>query len=154
MQNIANATGGRYYSLNKAGDEKKLPRIFVKEAKIVRRPLVRDEVFTPKIRPNLSEIMQGIDTSFPQLLGYVVTTPRKVVDVEMPLVTERGDPLLAHWRCGFGRTLAFTSGRWKHWGANWAGWPAFSKLWAQSVRWVMQQGSAANYDVSTSVVGG
>ncbi|HKQ49105.1 MAG TPA: glutamine amidotransferase [Phycisphaerae bacterium] len=153
MQNIANATGGRYYSLNKAGDEKKLPRIFVKEAKIVRRPLVRDEIFTPKLRPNLSEIMQGIDTNFPQLLGYVVTTPRKVVDVEMPLVTERGDPLLAHWRCGFGRTLAFTSGRWKHWGANWAGWPAFSKLWAQSVRWVMQQGSAANYDVSTTVVG-
>jgi uncharacterized membrane protein len=153
LQNIANATGGTYYSLSKAGDEKMLPRIFVKEAKIVRRPLVRDEIFTPKIRPHLSEIMQGIDTAMPQLLGYVVTTPRKVVDVEMPLVTERGDPLLAHWRCGFGRTLAFTSGRWKHWGSNWAGWSSFSKLWAQSIRWVMQQGSAANYDVSTSVVG-
>ncbi len=153
LKQIAKATGASYYSLSKAGDEKLLPRIFVKEAKIVRRPLVRDEVFTPKIRPSLSDVMQGIDTKLPQLLGYVVTTPRKVVDVEMPLVTERGDPLLAHWRCGFGRTLAFTSGRWKHWGTNWAGWPAFSKLWAQAVRWVMQQGSAANYDVATTVVG-
>ncbi len=153
MQRIANVTGGRYYSLSQAGDEKQLPRIFTKEARIVRRPVVRDEVFTPKLRPHLSEIMAGIGEDLPPLQGYVVTTPRKVVDVEMPLVTERGDPLLAHWLVGFGRTLAFTSGRWKHWGTEWAGWPAFSKLWAQAVRWCMQQGSAANYDILTTVEG-
>ncbi|RIK69225.1 MAG: hypothetical protein DCC65_00310 [Planctomycetota bacterium] len=153
MKNIARVTGGRYYSLSQAGDEKQLPRIFTKEARIVRRPLIRDEIFTPKLRPHLSEIMVGISESIPKLNGYVVTTPRKVVDVEMPLITERGDPLLAHWLCGFGRTLAFTSGRWKHWGADWAGWPSFSKLWAQAVRWCMQQGTAANYDVTTTTEG-
>ena len=152
LKNIAKVTGARYYSLSKSGDEKQLPRIFIKEARVVRRPLVRDEVFTPKIKPNLSEIMVGVD-GFPQLKGYVVTTPRRVADVEMPLVTERGDPLLAHWLCGFGRTLAFTSGRWKHWGAEWASWSGFSKLWAQAVRWSMQQGAAANFDVNTTVEG-
>lgn len=152
LKNISNVTGGRYYSLSKPGDEKQLPRIFIKEARVVRRPLVRDEIFTPKVKPNLSEIMVGID-SIPQLKGYVVTTPRKVADVEMPLVTERGDPLLAHWLCGFGRTLAFTSGRWKHWGTDWASWSGFSKLWSQAVRWSMQQGAAANFDVNTVVEG-
>lgn len=153
MKRISDVTGGRYYSLSQAGDEKQLPRIFTKEARIVRRPVVRDEIFKPQVRPHLSEIMAGIGDDLPVLNGYVVTTPRKVVDVEMPLVTERGDPLLAHWLVGFGRTMAFTSGRWKHWGTEWAGWPAFSKLWAQAVRWCMQQGSAANYDVLTTIEG-
>ncbi len=153
MKWIAKATKGRHYLLNKPGDEKRLPKIFVKEARIVRRPLIRDEIFVPIVRPHLSDIMEGLDTSFPELGGYVVTTPRRVADVEMPLVTKRGDPLLAHWRCGFGRTVAFTSGRWKHWGAQWPGWPGFSKLWAQTVRWSMQQGTAADFDVSTYIEG-
>ena len=153
MRNIAKRTGGTFYLLQKAGDEKKLPRIFTKEAKIVRRPLIRDEIFTPKLRPSNSEILAGIDEGFPELKGYVVTTPRQDAHMEMPLVTEKGDPLLAHWLCGFGRTVAFTSGRWKHWGSNWPSWPSYSKLWAQAVRWCMRQGSAADFDVSTSVEG-
>ncbi len=154
LKNIAKKAGGSYYFLNKPGDEKQLPKIFIKEAKIVRRPLVRDEIFTPKINPNhLSEIMRNIDAPLPDLMGYVVTTPRKVADVEVPLLTKRGDPLLAHWLCGLGRSVAFTSGRWKHWGADWPEWAGFSKLWAQTVRWCMQQGSAANYDVTTTVEG-
>lgn len=149
MKDIAEKTGGRYYSLSQSGDERRLPKIFIKEAKVVRRPLIRDEIFKPRINSSLSDIMIGLGDDFPQLSGYVVTTPRKVADVEMPLVTRRGDPLLAHWLCGFGRTVAFTSGRWKHWGAEWAEWSGFSKLWAQTVRWSMQQGTSANYDVTT-----
>lgn len=149
MRDIAKKTGGEYYSLSKPGDEKRLPKIFTKEAKVVRRPLIRDEVFKPKINSNLSDIMLGLGNDFPELKGYVVTTPRKASDVEMPLVTKRGDPLLAHWLCGFGRAVAFTSGRWKHWGEDWAEWSGFSKVWAQTVRWSMQQGTAANYDVAT-----
>ncbi|MFH1418121.1 MAG: VWA domain-containing protein [Planctomycetota bacterium] len=153
MKDIATKTGGTYYSLYRSGDEKRLPKIFIKEAKIVRRPLIRDEVFTPKLQSSMSDIMVGIGDDIPQLRGYVVTTPRKVVDVEMPLLTERGDPLLAHWQCGFGRTVAFTSGRWRHWGVDWVGWPSFSKLWAQAVHWCMQQGSAADYEVTKSIEG-
>lgn len=153
LKRIARITGGSYYPLNNAGDEKMLPRILIKEAKIVRRPLLRDEIFKPQVKSSLSDVVEGIGADLPNLRGYVVTTPRKVVDVEMPLATPRGDPLLAHWLCGFGRTVAFTSGQWRRWGADWPGWPGFSKLWAQIVRWSMQQGSAANYDVQTIVDG-
>lgn len=150
---IAKVTGGKYYFLNKTGDEKQLPRIFIKEAKIVRRPLIRDEVFKPKINSRFSDLMAGIGDDLPELKGYVVTTPRKTADVELPLLTKRGDPLLAHWLCGFGRTVAFTSGWWRHWGNEWTPWPGFNKFWAQTVRWCMQQGSAANYDVTTTLEG-
>jgi uncharacterized membrane protein/Mg-chelatase subunit ChlD len=153
MRHIADVTGGTYYSLNQSGDEKRLPKIFIKEAKIVRRPLIRDEVFKPRVAKSLSDIMTGIGGTFPELKGYVVTTPRKVADAEMPLTTERGDPLFAHWQCGFGRTEAFTSGGWKHWGVEWPGWPSFSKFWSQAVRWCMQQGTAADYDVNTTIEG-
>lgn len=154
MSWIAKATKGRSYLLNKSGDERQLPKIFVKEARTVRRPLIRDEPFKPVSRASLSDLLSGIDPdSLPELGGYVVTTPRRVVDVEMPLVTKRGDPLLAHWRCGFGRTIAFTSGRWKHWGSDWTSWTAFSKFWAQAIRWAMKQGSAADYDVTTTLEG-
>lgn len=155
LKSIAKATGGNYWPLSKPGDEKQLPKIFIKEAKIVRRPLIREEEFVPKLNPNqLSEVMTGIEGPFPKLGGYVVTTPRRnVPDVEIPLVTKKGDPLLAHWLCGAGRAVAFTSGWWNHWGADWTKWPSFSKLWAQTVRWCMQQGSAANYDVTTVVEG-
>lgn len=155
LKSIAKATGGQYYNLSKPGDEKRLPKIFIKEAKIVRRPLIREEPFDPVLNPNqLSEIMAGIDGPFPQLGGYIVTTPRKnVPDVEIPLLTKKGDPLLAHWLCGSGRAVAFTSGWWNHWGTQWPEWGGFSKLWAQTVRWCMQQGSAANYDVTTIVEG-
>lgn len=154
MSWIAKATKGRSYLLNKPGDEKQLPKIFTKEARVVRRPLIRNETFKPKVRPTISDVMSGIEADdIPELRGYVVTTPRKVVDVEMPMITKRGDPLLAHWRCGFGRTVAFTSGSWKHWGSEWPSWAGFSKLWSQTVRWAMQQGSAADFDVSTSIEG-
>lgn len=155
LKSIAKATGGRYWNLSKPGDEKQLPKIFIKEAKIVRRPLIREEPFEPRVNPNnLSDLMAGIDAPLPQLGGYVVTTPRKdVPDVEIPLLTKKGDPLLAHWLCGSGRAVAFTSGWWNHWGTDWTEWPAFSKLWAQTIRWCMQQGSAANYDVTTVVDG-
>ncbi|MCG8404415.1 MAG: glutamine amidotransferase [Phycisphaerales bacterium] len=150
---IAKVTGGKYYFLNKAGDEKMLPKIFIKEAKIVRRPLIRDEIFKPKINSRFSDLMRGIDDDLPELKGYVVTTPRREADVELPLLTKRGDPLMAHWLCGFGRTVAFTSGWWRHWGTEWPAWPGFNKFWAQTVRWCMQQGSAANYDVTTTLEG-
>ena len=77
MRHIASVTGGTYYALSQPGDEKRLPKIFVKEAKIVRRPLIRDETFKPRVMKSLSDIMAGIGDDFPVLKGYVVTTPRK-----------------------------------------------------------------------------
>lgn len=153
LKDIAHRTGGKYHAIANSGDEKKLPQIFIKEAKIVRRPLIREAQFQPKRRSALSEILDGITGDLPTLNGYVVTTPRSPAEIDLPLVSDKGDPILAHWQRGLGRTVAFTSGWWTHWCGDWPSWPGYSKLWAQAVRWCMSQGSAANFEVMTRIEG-
>ncbi len=152
-QNIATQTGGKFYRTN---DFSKLPQIFLKESQVVRRSLIHEVAFTPTLTNRLSPIIAGVGSSgVPQLLGYVVTTPKPLADMPLARLTKDGpDPVLAHWQVGLGKTVAFTSGMWTRWGSDWAGWPGFSKLWAQIARWASRQSDAAAFDVTTSVQGG
>lgn len=151
---IADQTGGRFYTTR---DYRQLPQIFIKESRIVRRSLINENPFTPQLSGTLSTLVAGLsDEPLPQLGGYVVTTAKPLAQI--PIV-RRGsgdevDPVLAHWQVGLGRAVAFTSGMWPRWGADWAKWPKFSKFWAQTVRWASRQPAAAAFDVSTSTRGG
>lgn len=150
---IAETTGGRAYACD---DFSKLPQIFIKESRIVQRSLLNENPFTPRIADSLSTLIEGLaGEGMPQLGGYVLSTPRPLAQVPLVRKTEDGlDPILAHWQVGLGKSVAFTSGMWTRWGAEWAGWPKFSKVWAQIIRWVSRQSAAAAFDVATSVNGG
>ncbi len=152
-QRIAKQTGGRYYTTR---DYSKLPQIFIKESRIVRRSLINENPFTPRLVSGLpTTVSQLVGEPIPQLGGYVVTTAKPLAQV--PLVRqskEEADPVLAHWQVGLGKTVAFTSGMWSRWGNEWAAWPKFGPFWAQVVRWCSRQPSAAAFDVTTSVQGG
>lgn len=150
---IADSTGGRAYACD---DFSKLPQIFIKESRIVQRSLLNETPFTPRIADSLSTLIEGLaGGGIPQLGGYVLATPRPLAQIPLVRNTEDGvDPILAHWQVGLGKSVAFTSGMWPRWGQEWAGWPKFSKLWGQVVRWVSRQSAAAAFDVSTSVNGG
>ncbi len=150
---ISRVTGGRFYPVR---NPRMLPQIFVKESKIVRRPLIIEEPFTPQVLYGLSELLTGIGTGegVPELGGLVLTSPKPLA--QLPLVratTDGRDPVLAHWQRGLGRVVAFTSGYWPQWGTAWTQWPGFSKLWAQIVRWTMRQDAPANFDTHTVVEG-
>ncbi len=76
LKNIALATGGNYYEAVNAAA---LPRIFIREAMRVSRPLV----FEPEggVQPQITyphEIVQGLSRDLPPLRGFVLTTPRPV----------------------------------------------------------------------------
>jgi hypothetical protein len=155
LRSIASQTGGRFYA---AKNPKNLPQIFVKESKVVRRPLLVEEPFTPHLSYAMSEVWAGLplNLAVPQLGGLVMTSPRGGGLIEMPLVRKTADgddPLLAHWQVGLGKTVAFTSGYWRHWGRNWVDWPNFSKLWAQIVRWTLGQGDQGRFDLGVNVDG-
>ncbi len=156
LRDIATKTGGKYYA---ARNPKQLPQIFVKESQVVRRPLIIDEPFTPRVLHASSELLAGIDTrreGFPNLGGLVLTSVKASPHVLTPLVrmTDDGDdPVLAHWQCELGKTVAFTSGYWPVWGEQWTSWPKFAKFWAQIVRWTMRQDTPANFDTHTRVEG-
>jgi uncharacterized membrane protein len=150
---IAESTGGRFYATR---DFSKLPQIFVKESREVRRSLVQEIPFTPQLVNPLSPVVPGLaGEGLPNLGGFVLTTAKPLADVPIIRKSEEGeDPVLAHWQVGLGKTVAFTSGLWPRWGVNWVAWPRFSKFWAQVARWASRQSEAAAFDVSTSVHGG
>jgi uncharacterized membrane protein len=152
-QKIADETGGKYYSTQ---DYRELPQIFIKESRVVRRTLVQEVQFTPQLVNIPSSLIEGLrGEGVPDLGGYVLCTPKAAAQIPMVRLTEEGqDPILANWQVGLGKTVAFTSGLWPRWGADWAAWPKFSKLWAQIARWSARQSAASSFDVSTSVTGG
>ncbi len=153
LRDIAKRTGGRFYPVR---NPRTLPQIFVKESKVVRRPLIVDEPFTPQVAFQSSEILAGIadEGQLPPLGGLVLTTPKGEAFVSLVRATEDGeDPVLVHWQRGLGRVVSFTSGYWPKWGADWTAWPMYSKLWAQITRWTMRQEAPANFDVMTRIEG-
>lgn len=139
-------TGNFYYP--KTSSE--LPRIFTKEAVVVRKSLIREEQFYPRYDA-YSEVLTGL-SQFPPLEGYVITSIKDLAT--QALVTEWDDPLLAHWRYGLGKSVAFTSDAKNRWASNWIGWGSFAKFWAQTVRWSLRETNSPNYEVNTEISGG
>ena len=114
---IADQGRGRFYNVTSPND---LPQIFIKEAAVILKSAIYEEPFKPQLQSS-SELVRGIGAGeYPTLLGYVATTPKP--RAEIPLVTDKGDPLLAHWQFGLGRAVAFTSDAKAKWSKNWLGW--------------------------------
>ncbi|MCC5877717.1 MAG: VWA domain-containing protein [Candidatus Sumerlaeia bacterium] len=147
MEELAYRGGGNFYYPQIPTE---LPRIFTKEATVVRQSLIREETFTP-ILDMPSDILQGIG-GFPPLEGYVLTSIKDLAT--QALVTEWDDPLMAHWRYGLGKSIAFTSDAKTRWAPNWVSWEGYSQFWAQAIRWVMREGQSPNFQVATEITGG
>ncbi|MHC4715613.1 MAG: glutamine amidotransferase, partial [Planctomycetota bacterium] len=146
---ISRALGGREYNVK---DPKALPQIFIKEAQIVRRSLIVEEPFTPKVTNSLSELVRGFQGGLPNLDGYVLTGPKHGL-TQLVLTTEKGDPILAHAQMGLGRTVAFTSGVSSKWGGQWTAWGGYERFWEQVLRWAGKSSQASDCDVFADVLG-
>jgi len=149
---MAENTGGKFYS---TADYSKIPQIFMKESRVVRRSLINENPFTPALASGFPSTVAGLaGEGIPPLRGLVLTTAKPLAEVPLVRVSDDGpEPVLAHWQVGLGKSVAFTSGMWNKWGADWTQWPKFSKLWAQLARWASRQSSPAAFDISTSVQG-
>lgn len=133
LQDIARWGRGRYYY---TADPYDIPQIFTKETMSASKSSLVEEPFLPQVLRS-HPVIQSIDwDSTPFLFGYVVCSAKPTAEV--PLITERGDPLLATWRFGLGKTVAFMSDAKSRWAADWLGWPGYSQFWAQVVRDVMR----------------
>ena len=153
LRDIADETGGEFHPCR---NPRNLPKIFVKESKVIRKPLIIDEPFPPQIRFAFSDLLTGLrpDEAIPQLGGLVLTSLKPMAQVPLVRASKDGDdPVLAHWQCELGKTVAFTSGNWPRWGRDWTRWPKFAKLWAQILRWSMRQESPANFETFTRIEG-
>ena len=158
LQNLAKATGGKYYKVNQA---KALPKIFQREARRVARPLIyeKKDGFDVVVRfPH--EMISGIEEPLPPLTGFVMTTVKANPLVEVELVApvskdEANNSILASWTFGAGRTVCFTSDAGARWAGSWIQWEGFDKLFSQVIRWSMRPvGQQGKYSLATDVEAG
>ncbi|MGZ5544957.1 MAG: VWA domain-containing protein, partial [Limisphaerales bacterium] len=70
---------------------------------------------------------------------------------ETPLVSEKGDPILAHWQYGLGRTVAFTSDARAKWGQSWLNWLKYRQFWSQAAQWSLRKVDAADFNTDVTV---
>jgi hypothetical protein len=91
----------------------------------------------------ISEPIHGFK-DFPQLGGFIRTTPKQSPLVEVPIVTplfaEQKFPVLAHWHYGLGKSVAFTSdaGGNKPWSKDWMDKGVFAPFWEQVLAWSLR----------------
>ncbi len=145
MISIAEKGRGRFYNVTSPA---MLPQIFIKETAVILKSAIYEEPFKPQLR-SASEVTRGIGLAdYPTLLGYVATSlkPR----AETPLLTPKGDPLLAHWQYGLGRAVAFTSDARAKWGKNWLNWERYQQFWSQIAQWSLRR--LENADFTSEVV--
>jgi uncharacterized membrane protein len=142
MRTLARWGGGRFYV---ARDLYSIPEIFTTEALVAVRSYVVEEP-TRLLRAGAGPTLEGL-TPPPSLDGYIATVPKPAADVG--LASPRRDPILATWRYGLGRTVAFTSDDGLRWTARWARWRDAARFWSQAIRWTLRdEGTGLSLDTS------
>ncbi len=156
MKQLANLGKGRFLF---TGDFHRVPKIFTAEANLIVKdtaraahanspplpaPLVPNG--TPPVAPSPTpttersalvlkdahEVTKGVQAPLPGLGGVVGTRERARVSV--PLATSSGQPVLAIWRRGLGKSAVWTADVGGPWSAEWSGWQSTPRLFAQLVR--------------------
>ncbi|MGD0091865.1 MAG: glutamine amidotransferase, partial [Planctomycetota bacterium] len=152
LKDVAAQTGGRYYS---ADDPRKLPQIFIKEAAVVRKSLIRtDEKGIPIALGTPGTTLKDFGTKFPDVTAFVVTAPKDRAELQLYTVVEGEKiPLLMSWHYGLGKAAAFTSDSTNRWAAEWVKWPSYNKFWTNLLTWVSRQRMPSNHTVTTRIEG-
>lgn len=157
MQDIATATGGKYYNVK---DPRLLPKIYKTEARKISRALIYENEagFQPNVVMD-TEIVRGLEaTELPPITGYVMTTLKDDPTVEVTAIAPLGPKnampenrtIIAHRQYDLGKTVAFTTDVGQRWATDWTGWENYSKLFNQMVRYAMRPaGDTGDYLVST-----
>lgn len=140
LQRIATITGGSYYVVR---NPSALPKIFVREARRVAKPLI----FEPEggVMPQTlfrHEVLQGV-SDFPRIRGFVMTQIKESSLVELPVLSpapaeKENATLLSMWTYGLGRTAVLTTDAGNRWANEWVNWSDYDKFFSQLVRWTMR----------------
>ncbi len=150
LQAIAAAGGGQSYTtLTPDG----IIRIFTQDTLMHTGRMLREEPFEPRVAER-HPMIEGVDIEkAPPLLGYVKTMRR--VSAQTPLLTDAGDPLLAHWRFGLGKVTAFTSDAKSRWGSLWVTrWPDYTRFWSQVLRETARPAQGGRMDLNVETMEG
>jgi len=149
LNQLAQMGGGTYHPIT---NPQQLPQVFIKEAKTIRKNLIKEVTFTPAMHATGSPIMTNV-AGVPDLRGFVLTGPKHDPRVFMPLTGPEGEPIFAHWQVGLGRTAAYTSDAHNRWAVDWVNWDGYADFWARTVRTVARPAASRNADLVADIRG-
>lgn len=149
LSKLARMGGGHFYLIH---DPRHLPQVFIKEARTIRKNLIKEKTFQPKLRATGSPIMQGIN-AVPKLKGLVLTGRKHDPRVFLPIVAPDGSPVFAHWQVGLGRAAAFTSDADNRWAAPWLTWAGYGDFWTRVIRRIARPSESRNANLITTITG-
>jgi uncharacterized membrane protein len=130
LEAMARLGRGRYHF---AATPRTIPQIFSSETLMATRTMLVDQRFFPAVA-STSPILRGIG-AVPALDGYVAVTPKD--HGETVLVSPEGDPVLAVWQYGAGRSVAWTPDLGDRWSAAWSSSSAATTLWGNVFSWLL-----------------
>jgi uncharacterized membrane protein len=133
MADIARDGKGRGYV---ALDPQTIPQIFTTETLLIARDLLVDKLIKPAVTSTVGAMKGIAPANLPSLRGYVLTFPKPGAEL---LMKAENDPLLASWRYGLGRVMAFTSDLSGRWGREWVTWQGFPRWASQLARDTMRK---------------
>ncbi|MGD6899829.1 VWA domain-containing protein [Bacillus infantis] len=122
LEELAELGTGRFYDVT---DSSVIPSILSRETVMATRTYIEDNPFYPSLQPypEWGDFFAG---GVPQMNAYIASEAKQ--GAEVPLLSEKDDPILAEWQYGIGHTIAFTSdisGKWSGDWARWEKWPQF-----------------------------
>lgn len=157
MQAIAEGTNdgdGKKGTFYKVTNPNQLPGIYIKESRRVSQSFISKEPFTPERTAGAGSaevLAPGLPSPMPRLYGFVRTTMKQNVLAGMSLkgpspYPDQEFPLLASWRYGLGKAVAFTAdartqpdGAKQFWDKDWVASEVYRKFWEQVINWVMRE---------------
>jgi secreted protein with Ig-like and vWFA domain len=147
LNQLANMGNGKYHPITNPAN---LPQVFIKEAKTIRKNLVKEVPFVPTVLPTGSPIMSNL-LGVPELKGIVLTGERRDPRVLMPMVGPEGEPVFAHWQVGLGRSAAFTSDATNRWATSWLSWGGYPDFWSRTVRSIARPSATRDADLLVAI---
>jgi hypothetical protein len=148
MQAIAQLGGGRFHQADSASQ---VPELMLETSRSALRSWYEQDRFFPKVT-SLGDVLEGVPLdAFPELGGYVATTPKPSADIV--LSSPKGDPLLASAQFGLGRTVAWTSDAWGRWTGGLLRSPLSASLFGHMVAWSLPAGGDQGLRIDTAPSG-
>ncbi len=149
LEGIAKTTGGRYYFPQ---DPALLPSIFIKEAKTLKRSMIQNKQFTPRVEFP-SPVLKGIE-AIPDLFGYVLTSAKARSHTVLKGPDDEDlNPVLAVWRYGTGASAAFTSDLSTNWAKHWVSWDHYRAFVSQLLTEISRTDSESEINLQVTASG-
>jgi len=146
LEQLAREGNGRFYA---ADEFSNIPKVFTKETYLATQSYIQNHTFYPVVTSN-SQIINGF-SGFPALQGYIVTTVKN--SASMILASDRQDPILAEWRYGLGRVVAWTSDVQGIWTEQWLKWKDVPRFWGNVIARILSEEVDDGGDLAIHLMG-